>query len=330
MQGIPANAYAIVTKIHHAAVDGVSGISVTAVLHDLQREPAKQDIQKVPGEPMPTPMELLGRTAVADATRPLRALRVLPSLAKLSVTRATLPPAPRTRFNGRVSGRRTFDAVHFPVERLRAIKLLTPGATVNDVVLTIVGGGLRSYLEAHGELPERSLTAMVPVSTRKELGQSNEGNEISQIVVALGTDIASATERLQAVHRTTAAAKQEEQRLDQDTRGLLAELAEVPPAPWVAFTAKSLPKFAGNPLVNTVVTNVKAPPMPLYSCGAKLLRVYASGPVADGAALFHTALSYCGQLNLSVMSCVEILPDIAFYLDCLLRTFDQLSSAIAE
>ena len=107
-------------------------------------------------------------------------------------------------------------------------------------------------------------------------------------------------------------------------------MAEVPPAPWIAFGAKSLSKFAGSPLANTVVTNVKAPPMPLYSCGAKLLRVYGSGPVVDGAALFHTALSYCGELNLSVMSCVEILPDMDFYLDCLQCTFDQLASAIAE
>ncbi len=328
LAGVADNAYAIVTKIHHAAVDGLAGISVTAVLHDPAPQAPPVNRTKIAQEARPTSVALLSRSAIKDAVRPLRALNALPALARTSG--ASKPGfAPRSRFNGRVSGRRVFDALHFPLESLQTIKRLAPGATVNDVVLTIVGGGLRKYLQTHSELPDRSLTAMIPVSTRKTSTQPGEGNRISQMVVPVGTHIDNAADRLRAVQQASATAKKQEQRLDKNTTGALAQLAELAPAPWLAFTAKALQPDAFPPLANTVVTNVKAPPVPLYSCGAKLVRAYGTGPIADGAALFHAAMSYCGALNLSVMSCAEILPDLPFYLSCLQDTHTELTSAVA-
>ncbi len=157
--------------------------------------------------------------------------------------------------------------------------------------------------------------------------QSDEGNRISQIIVPLGTNIANAAERLRAVQQSSATAKQQERRFDNNTTGALAELAELAPAPWLAFAAQRLQSKGVPPLANTVVTNVKAPPIPLYSCGAKLVSAYGTGPIVDGAAVFHAAMSYCGELNLSVMSCAEILPDIEFYLSCLQDTYDALATA---
>ena len=325
LDGVADDAYAIVTKIHHAAVDGLAGISVTAVLHDVEPDAPPLTPSVVPQDVPPTPITLLYRATVKDATRPLRALNTLPAFARAS--NVPLPPgAPRTRFNGRVTGRRVFSALNFPLERLHAIKKLAPGATVNDVVLTIVGGGMRQYLQRHNELPGRSLTAMVPVSTRKTLNQSGEGNRISQIVVPVGTDIGNAADRLRKVKKASAAAKEQERRFDSNTTGALAELAELPPAPWLRFAAQTLQPKAGLALANTVVTNVKAPPVPLYSCGAKLVQAYGTGPLVDGVSIFHAAMSYCGELNLSVTSCASMLPDMQFYLSCLQDTYDELDT----
>jgi diacylglycerol O-acyltransferase / wax synthase len=328
LAGVADNAYAIVTKIHHAAVDGLAGISVTAALHDL--EPAAPPVRtpEIAHEARPTPMALLSRSSIKDAVRPLRALYALPSLARAGGSLPTF--APRTRFNGRVSGRRAFNALDFQLESLQTIKRLAPGATINDVVLTIVGGGLRRYLQAHNELPDDSLTAMIPVSTRTSRAQSDEGNRISQIVVPVGTHIDNATDRLRAIQQASAAAKKQEQYVDKNTTGLLAQFAELTPAPWLAFAAQTLQPKAFPPLANTVITNVKAPPIPLYSCGAKLVRAYGTGPLVDGAALFHAAMSYCGALNLSVTSCAEILPDLPFYLRCLQDTYAELTDAVAS
>jgi WS/DGAT/MGAT family acyltransferase len=326
LDGVADNAYAIVTKIHHAAVDGLAGISVTAALHDLEPAAPSVETPAITQEAMPSPTELLYRSSIKDATRPIRALNALPTLTRMRA--ASMPPyAPRTRFNGRVSGQRVFNALNFPLERLHAIKSLAPGATINDVVLTIVGGGLRKYLQRHNELPDRSLTTMVPVSTRKELTQSDEGNRISQIIVPLGTHIANAADRLRAVQQSSATAKQQERRFDHNTTGALAELAELPPAPWLAFAALGLQPKGMPTVANTVITNVKAPPITLYSCGAKLVRAYGTGPIVDGAAVFHAAMSYCGELNLSVLSCAEILPDMGFYLSCLQDTYEALATA---
>lgn len=328
MDGIANNAYAIVTKIHHAAVDGVAGISATAALHDL--EPVAQPLETptIKQEAMPSPTELLYRLIIKDATRPIRAFNALPTLTRIPAI--PVPPyPPRTRFNGRVSGKLVFNAIHFPLEHLHAIKSLVPDATINDVVLTIVGGGLRKYLQRHDELPERSLTAMVPVSTRKAQARPEEGNRISQIIVPVGTNIANALDRLRAVQQSSSAAKKQERRFDNNTTGVMAELAELAPAPWLTFAAQGLLPKGVPPVANTVVTNVKAPTIPLYSCGAKLVRAYGTGPIVDGAAIFHTAMSYCGELNLSIMSCAEILPDMQFYMSCLQDTCGELATAVA-
>jgi diacylglycerol O-acyltransferase / wax synthase len=328
LQGIAENAYAVVTKIHHAAVDGVAGISVTAALHDLEPTPSTTATPVLHKEALPSPLALLCRSAIKDLTRPLRTLNAFPTLTRM--TALPVPPyTPRTRFNQRVSGKHVFDALHFPIERLRTIKNLAGGATINDVVLTIVGGGLRKYLLSHKELPARSLTTMVPVSTRKTLNQPEEGNRISQLIVPLGTHIAGAPERLQAIRTSTAAAKQKEQHLDNKTTGVVAELAELAPAPWLSFTAQGWQPKVTPAVANTVITNVKAPPIPLYSCGARLVSAYGSGPIVDGAALFHTAMSYCDELNLSVMSCAKALPDLPFYLSCLQHTYEELADAAA-
>ena len=330
IEGIPAGAFAVLTKIHHAAVDGVAGIGVTMALHDLEPVGAVEEPQTIVNEPVPDPLSLLGDALVKESFRPFRFLQAWPALARLTGAALAATPiarAPRTRFNQRISNQRAFDAIRMPLANLKACKTLVDHATVNDVILTIVGGGMRRYLGAHNELPRRSLTAMVPISTRENAPTASEGNQISQMIVKLGTDIKSPLDRLAAVQEATAVAKSTAGQVDAES---IATLSALPPAPWLAMAAKNISHSSTNLLANTVVTNVKGPPFPFYTCGAKLVYGYGMGPLADGLGLFHTALSYCGELTLSAFACAEFVPDIEFYAECLQAEYEALLASVAE
>lgn len=324
IEGLPTGAFAILTKIHHAAVDGVAGIGVTAALHDLEPVSAMQQASEVRSEDPPSPTLMIWRALVKEAWRPMRLYSAWPALQRLVSRAYTLQPpaqAPSTRFNRRLSGPRVFEALCLPLAGLRACSKLADNATINDVVLTIVGGGMRRYLLLHDELPGESLCAMVPISTRKDMFDNLHGNQISQMIVRLGTHLSDPKERLAVVQKITAQAKTKAGGIDSEALDALSALS---PAPWIAFAARNAPAVLP---FNTIVTNVKGPPIPFYSCGAKLVRAYGMGPLADRLGVFHTALSYCGELTLSVLACAELVPDIDIYIDCLRVEYEALSAA---
>ena len=202
LDGIPTGAYAIVSKIHHCAVDGVSGQEITAAIHDLEPDTPLTDPPLVRTDNVPTRVELLGRAAVNSIRQPLRVpsliRETIPALGRLAQVASKddvhLPAVPGrvpvTRFNQKVSPHRVISGKRFDLDDVKAIKNTVPGATINDAVLTICAGGIRRYLEHHGELPEESLTAMAPISVRAESEQSDAGNHVAAMVVRLRTDIA--------------------------------------------------------------------------------------------------------------------------------------------
>src|SRR4051794_21366576 len=179
VDGIPPGSVAIVSKIHHAAIDGVSGAELTAAIHDLEptAEPPEPTEEWKP-EPEPSPFDLLARASVNLAVRPFRFARVVgrmvPAVGNvqrgLRRSELQLPSTqvPRTRFNTTITAHRAIDGRSFPLDAVRAAKSAVPGATVNDAILAIVGGAMRHYLEDKGELPEESLVAMAPISVRTE------------------------------------------------------------------------------------------------------------------------------------------------------------------
>ena len=156
--------------------------------------------------------DLLARSYFNSLVQPMRVMetigRSLPGMAqarraqvgKGDVSIRNARPAPKTRFNGKVSAHRVWDAVPFPLADIRAIKEAVPGATVNDVILAIVGGALRQYLKGKDELPKDTLTAMAPISVRGEGEKAALGNLVSAMVVGLGTQIEDPLERLRFVH----------------------------------------------------------------------------------------------------------------------------------
>jgi diacylglycerol O-acyltransferase len=183
--------------------------------------------------------------------------------------------------------------------------------TINDIVLAMVAGSLRSWLEKRAALPARALVAGVPVSTDDPDGiQRLGGNRVSNMFTTLATDIDDPVERLRAIHDVTGAAKEMHNLLGAD---MLADWSEyTPPKPYSWFM-RQYSHFGlaekHRPPINLVVSNVPGPREPLYVAGARMDGIYSVGPILEGIGLNVTVWSYCDQLNVGVIACREQIPD---------------------
>ena len=341
--GLPPGCFALVSKVHHAAIDGMSGVEMSAAVHDLDANmtaPAASDEWKP--EHMPGVADLLTRSYFNSLLQPMRVVetigRSLPGMAKLTasvskgdVSIAGAKLAPKTRLNGKVSGHRVFDAAPFKLADIRAIKDAVPGATVNDVILAIVGGGLRAYLEAKGELPRDTLTAMAPISVRGEGEKAALGNLVSAMVVGLGTQIADPLERLRFVHGEAANSKAMTGAVGART---LTDYSQLIPSGLAGLAARLYTRVgaanAHAPVFNCVVTNVPGSRVPLYFCGAKMVAMYGTGPVFDGMGLINTIYSYTDTIAISFTSDRDMMPDPDVYASALRGAFEALKAAAAE
>jgi WS/DGAT/MGAT family acyltransferase len=339
VEGVPAGSFALVTKVHHAAIDGMSGMEMTSAIHDDSptAEPTIPSAVWSP-ESAPSTAELLWRASLSNAARPMHAGRVaaraVPQLGRLQrqIRRRTITPPPttipRTRWSGPVTAHRVFDGIRLQLDDLRTVKETVPGATINDVVLTTVGGALRAYLIGKGELPDDPLIAMAPISVRSEAERGAAGNMVSGMFTTLGTDIADPVERLVAVREGTHRSKEFANALGART---LLDMADLMPGGLVGLGARTSARLSLanrlRPVFNTTVTNMPGPRHPLYMAGAQLVAMYGAGMITEGMGLIHPVMSYCGEITISFTSCREMLPDPAVYADCLRTSFDELAAA---
>ena len=338
IEGAPPGCFAVFTKLHHAAIDGMSGVELTAALHDLTPagRPVKRAKHWVP-EREPGALELLARATAHNLRQPLRFVRMLrrtvPALRRARAELRERPedaggPVPHTRFNGTVSAHRVTGGVVFDLGVIREIRKTVMGATVNDVILTLCGGALRRYLEEHGELPETSLSAMAPISVRTESERGAAGNQVSAMSVTVRSDVADPAERLRAVFEGTQRSKALTNAIG---ARLLTDYTQFVPGMLAGLAARSYARLGlanrMNPLFNLVITNVPGPQVPLYSGGARLVANYGMGPVIDGLALIMAVFSYCGETTVSFTSCREMLPDPERFEACLRESYDELRQA---
>lgn len=342
VEGLPPGSFAIVTKLHHAAIDGVSSVSMNTALHET--EPGLRLGTPAPWTPErePTPFELLARAHINNLSQPLRLLKLLaetmPAQARYFAVlgdeafRAPQPlgEVPKTRFNGTVSGRRVVNGISLNLADLRAIKEQVQGATVNDVVLTMTGGALRRYLAAKNELPDLPLLTMAPVSTRRrDLEGVSSGNEVTGMLASLATDEADPRARFAAVHASTQNSKALTNAIGAH---LLSEYQQFVPAATTGMISRFFADLQASsqmrPMFNTVITNVPGPQYPLYFAGAKMINQYGLGIIQDGQGLFHTVMSYDGKLTVTAMSDREMMPDPEFYMSCFRDSFDELRAAM--
>ena len=341
IEGLEDGNVAVLSKVHHAAIDGASGNEMTVALLDLTPEVAEHEPEEewVPDR-VPSDAEMLTYAATSLIRQPVRVARAVGKTAggALAVRRRNRkqpnlqpPPspfsAPRTSFNTAITPRRSFAYTSVSLPTVKAVKNAT-GATVNDVVLALCAGALRSYLEEHDEQPDGPLVAMVPVSVRGDEEKDALGNRVTSVFASLATDVDDPVKRLEVIHECMAEVKEQQKALGADTLGDWAEFA----APALAGTAARLysrTKMADRhrPIFNVTISNVPGPPFPLYSIGARMVANYPVGPVMDGGGLNMTVMSYLDQLDFGLQACPDVLPDLWSLADALPTALDELAKA---
>jgi WS/DGAT/MGAT family acyltransferase len=341
VEGLPPRCFALLLKVHHAAMDGATGAQFMNVIHDLEPKVARFDppAGDYTGERVSS-ARLLGKAYLNAWQKPAETWRftsqLVPALQRLREGRRNQDFQPledkrRTRFQGRISRHRVVDARRFDFETIRAIKNSLPGATVNDVMLTIVAGGMRRYLQDKGELPDSSLVTGCPIDVRTEDERHAGGNMVGFMNVALHTNLEDPLERLAAVHESAVGSKAYAQALGPR---IAMDITNVIPGNVLSVAlraASSTGLTEANVVHNTIVTNVPGPPFQMYLCGARLVDSLSVGPLLPNVGLFHIVYSAVqnkrGRITLSFTACRDMLPDPAFYAGCLQDAFDELRAA---
>jgi WS/DGAT/MGAT family acyltransferase len=343
IEGVEGGQVAVMTKVHHAAIDGVSGNEITIATLELSPDGdavAPEDPPWVPDR-VPNEAELLGYAATSLARQPFRVAKALGQTAALAVSlrrrnrsepNLEPPPslfaAPRTSFNAALTSHRAYAFRSVSLSEVKAVKNAA-GVTVNDVVLALCAGALRRYLDGRGEVPDGPLVAMVPVSVRTEDQSGTLGNQVASMLTTLATDVDDPVERLHAISAGTKGAKEQQKVIGADLLQNWAEFA----APALAGRAARLysrTRMADRhrPLFNVTISNVPGPPFPLYSAGSRLVANYPMGPIFDGGGLNMTVMSYMENLDFGLVSCSDLIADPWILADGLTAELATLSKAL--
>ncbi len=339
---LPKDSFALLTKLHHAALDVKRGTAIITLLHDTTPQPPTTE----PPEPWfpesaPSSLELACRGLVRSATSPRRLVRPLWNLvgrvapAARSFTTELLqgPDAPPvTRFNAIVSPYRVFETRRFQLDEFREIRRLIPAAKVNDVVLAVCAGGLRRYLEANEELPEQDLSTLLPVYVRDPEAGAGSRPEVEWERIMLGVNIADPVQRLAFIRAQTASSALMARAIGARE---LTDIGTHAPAATLAITGKMLGRAllgAGRraPLANCAITNVPGPSVPIYLNGARMTYFSAIMPINDGLGLVFAVTSYDGKIIVSPTSCREQMPDPEVFAQCLRDCFQEYLALARE
>jgi WS/DGAT/MGAT family acyltransferase len=361
VHGIDGGRQAVYGKIHHAAIDGASGVEVLNTILDVTPEPR---VEAAPDElwepePLPSPIELVGRGLIASAAQPLDIVRTLPralphvadipgaamipglqaisDVAETAVRaagagvagrdreRRTLT-APGTPLNAPITAHRRFAFGSVPLADVKAVRAAFE-MSVNDVVMAVAAAALRRWLLDHDGLPEGPIVAAVPVSVR-EAG-STRGNEISVMLAELATDVGDPRERLEAVRAAMAEAKD---RFEAVPATILQDISAVIPMALSGLAARAAFQLValGGPAFNVMVSNVPGPQLSLYVAGARVLGIHPASAVSDvTGALNITVFSYDGSLDFGLIACRELVPDLWNLIGYLRDGLDELVALAA-
>jgi WS/DGAT/MGAT family acyltransferase len=309
IEGLENNEFALFFKLHHAQIDGMGAIRLLErVLSPSPDDRDRPAFWEVPpksteqaggfGLRIPRPSDV---NKVADAAKFVRAVVDLQT--SRDPGNAAAFRSPKTVFNGRLHAARRVATQCFEVDRLSRLAKKA-GVSLNDVVLSICAGALRKYLIERSELPEKSLTAGVPVSMRAD---ESLGNAISFIIAKLHTEIADPIDRLTAIHHSTTVAKDRfkslPSRLTQEAMGSLVM------GPYIGQVALNL-AGRSTPVYNLVISNVPGSREFLYLNGARMEIFYPISMIFDGQALNITFLSYAGRYAACFTGCRDTVPSM--------------------
>jgi WS/DGAT/MGAT family acyltransferase len=361
IHGLTEGRVALLTKIHHSVVDGISGNEIMAAL--LDPEPEGRVIEPPGAQPLAAPVpsdrSMLVRGLRGIPRQPLRAARsipntitgftdlpganALPGLPTLSrvysrarrllgseehagILEVTTARPPKTPFNGPVSAHRRFAFGSLSLDSVRAIRR-EYGTTVNDVVVSICAGAVREWLLERGALPDDPLVAMIPMSVRRRDERGTWGNRISMMIVPIPTDEPDARRRLQRTHELLRSAKERHSALPASL--LTDATAFIPPAV-AALAARNTVDILSRtrPPLNLVISNVPGPRSSLFCAGAELLANYPVSVIVDGVGLNITVVSYKNRVDFGIVGDREQIDDAWAFLDGAARALAALESGM--
>jgi diacylglycerol O-acyltransferase len=342
VEGLSEDRFALLSKTHHALVDGISGVDIATVLFDASPDPvpvAPPDHEWIP-RPLPTGVQLLADALLERATVPTEIVRGLRATLRGpghvaarvgralggvgAVARLATATAPGSPLNVRIGPHRRFTWVRGDLADFKAVKNAL-GGTVNDVVLAAVAGALGRYLRDHGEATDDTiLRAMVPVSVRADVERGALGNRVAAMWAPLPIGLEDPVQRLLTISREMDGIKDSGQAVGAQ---VLTELTGFAPPTIMAQAARLQ---ARQRMFNLVVTNVPGPQMPLYMLGRQLDGMFPMVPLAANQALGIAIMSYNGQLNFGLNADYDALPDLEALADQLRDSIDELVSAAGE
>ncbi len=336
VEGLDDGRFAIIGKSHHALVDGISGVDITTVLFDLDREPSDPPSSPPPwlARPEPTDLKLLEEalrerlTSPKEIVRgfrhalrgPRRVLRGFGATTKM--VGAGLAAAPHSVFNVDIGPHRRFAMVQADLGDLKRVKD-EHGGTVNDVILSAVAGGIGRYLRARGhDTTDLELRAMVPVSVRTTDERGALGNRITAMMAPLPVGEEDAVERLRIVSAEMGDLKASGQAVGAE---ILTKLTDFAPTTIASQAARLQP---AQRFFNLVVTNVPGPQFPLYLLGRRMESIFPMVPLAQKQALCVGIMSYDGQVNFGLIGDFDAMADLeSFGLDLEAATVEVVATA---
>ena len=223
------------------------------------------------------------------------------------------------------------DALIMQLDEIKAIRRSVEGATVNDVIVAIVGGGMRKYLQSKDELPATTLSCTAPINMRSERNSASSGNQVSNMTISMATDIAEPLQRLREVNRSATESKAFAEALG---TSVIMDVSEIMAPQALGWGMRAASLAAANSTIpmpfNTVISNIPGPQVTLYLAGARLDLMMGMGPLLHSMGLFHAVFSGAGRITINFLSCREMLPDPAFYQQCLREAFEELREAAAR
>jgi WS/DGAT/MGAT family acyltransferase len=334
IEGLERGRVAVFGKAHHACLDGMAAQATFEVM--FNRTPAIEPPPRAQArhEHEPGALSLLRDAFTHLREQPRRSLRALPDLAKAAWTlsgraweRRGGPGTPHTRFNAPVGDQRRFEVASFSLARVRAIAR-AERVSVNDVVMAMCGGALRSYLVERRELPEEPLVAFAPVSLRSK-SDASANNQVFGMLSSLATDVADPVARLRAVHESSRDAKA----LVEELKAIAPEDFAIPgaaaliPALVQLAMALHLPERA--PFCNVTISNVPGIAHPVYMRGARMVAEYPMSIVTNGMALNMTVMGIEDALDFGLVACARAVPDLDALRDALVESYRELEKAAA-
>ncbi|MEE3849389.1 wax ester/triacylglycerol synthase family O-acyltransferase [Gordonia sp. LSe1-13] len=325
IEGLADGKVAAMLRTHHASVDGVTGAEMLAQMCTLSPEAPELDPDKVQETAGPTSRTTMALTGAMNyfVQRPIAMARLIPGTVEVPInwfrrsrTKSAMPApfqAPRTRFNAPITPHRALAMAQLSLDDVKRVKNQFD-VKINDVVLAITAGALRDYLEGHDELPDEPLVAMVPVSVHgaDESSLVTGGtNKVTGMFAKLASDLDDPVDRLKRAAELARTSKDHHADIDANMLRAWAQFAP-------GTTLATVMKFYGDrrlamshpPVFNVLVSNVAGPDFPLYFLGARVTAVYPLGPVFHGLGLNITVFSADGHLNIGILTCTDLAPDV--------------------